>query len=399
MSELINTSDNRATIRWKLLTGASALALTVSSVAAAYAEDADRPPIWIDLGGQAERVGATPQLFVPPFFANAPSADLAPMVKAQEPSLYSLGLDGKISFSPEDSDWVLSAAVRYGKSSAKRHKHQQTPLPYLHQYEGTAVASQPGVSQFGDGQAELTESHLVIDFQAGKDVGLGLFGAHGSSVISAGVRFANFRANSNITLNARPLNEVGASHYAIFPHIYRSLPAPHYATFKFKNYDLFRHTYAATMQAQREARGVGPTVSWKASLPVAGNNKDMTFNFDWGVNAALLFGRQRTRERHKSSGHYYSQTGGPFLVGVIHHRSGALYAPHSPIPQTRTRNVTIPNVGGFAGISLKLPNAKVSLGYRADMFFGAMDGGIDARKSENRGFFGPFANISVGIGD
>ena len=41
MSELIQKNDNRATIRWKLLTGASALALTayVSSAAIAKAED------------------------------------------------------------------------------------------------------------------------------------------------------------------------------------------------------------------------------------------------------------------------------------------------------------------------------------------------------------------------
>jgi len=47
---------------------------------------------------------------------------------------------------------------------------------------------------------------------------------------------------------------------------------------------------------------------------------------------------------------------------------------------------------------LRFPNAKISLGYRADLFFGAIDGGIDKVKRENVGFYGPFANISVGIG-
>ncbi len=56
MSELIQKHDNRATIRWKLLTSASALALTayVSSTALAGAEDATRPQIWIELGAQLE---------------------------------------------------------------------------------------------------------------------------------------------------------------------------------------------------------------------------------------------------------------------------------------------------------------------------------------------------------
>jgi hypothetical protein len=36
--------------------------------------------------------------------------------------------------------------------------------------------------------------------------------------------------------------------------------------------------------------------------------------------------------------------------------------------------------------------------YRADEFFGAIDGGIDKPKSENLGFSGPFATINFGIG-
>ena len=60
--------------------------------------------------------------------------------------------------------------------------------------------------------------------------------------------------------------------------------------------------------------------------------------------------------------------------------------------------VTVPNVGGFAGLSFQIQNFKVSAGYRADLFFNAMDGGIDTRKSENIGFYGPFASVSVGLG-
>jgi hypothetical protein len=49
-------------------------------------------------------------------------------------------------------------------------------------------------------------------------------------------------------------------------------------------------------------------------------------------------------------------------------------------------------------LPFRYANAKLSFGYIADEFFGAMDGGIDAYKAENRGFFGPFANISIGLG-
>ena len=59
----------------------------------------------------------------------------------------------------------------------------------------------------------------------------------------------------------------------------------------------------------------------------------------------------------------------------------------------------MPNLGGFAGLSYRMQDFKVSFGYRADFFFNAIDGGIDTRKEENRGFFGPYASISVGLGD
>ena len=65
----------------------------------------------------------------------------------------------------------------------------------------------------------------------------------------------------------------------------------------------------------------------------------------------------------------------------------------------RSRNVTVPNLGGYAGLSVNYSNAKISFGYRADEFFGAMDGGQATAKKENRGFYGPYANISIGLGD
>ena len=67
-------------------------------------------------------------------------------------------------------------------------------------------------------------------------------------------------------------------------------------------------------------------------------------------------------------------------------------------PPARSKSITVPNIGAFAGLSVNFPNAKVSLGYRADFFFGAMDAGIDARHSADMSFHGPFAKISVGLG-
>ena len=116
---------------------------------------------------------------------------------------------------------------------------------------------------------------------------------------------------------------------------------------------------------------------------------------DWGVNAAVLFGRQRTRTHHQTTAKSF-ELNRPVLTmtGVPHTVSR-----FAPPDQMRSRNITVPNVGGSIDLSWQVQNFKMSLGYRADFFFGAIDGGLDARKEENRGFFGPFASISVGIGD
>jgi hypothetical protein len=124
------------------------------------------------------------------------------------------------------------------------------------------------------------------------------------------------------------------------------------------------------------------------SQEIAGNVEDVGLAFDWGVNVAVLFGRQKVRGSHKSSSQYFKSFGyGP-------------YSSSNPPAKAiaRTRSVIVPNVGGFAGASLRFLNAKLSLGYRADFFFGAMDGGIDSRKTYDRNFFGPFATVSIGLG-
>ena len=121
-----------------------------------------------------------------------------------------------------------------------------------------------------------------------------------------------------------------------------------------------------------------------------GKPQDGEITFDWGINAALLFGRQKMRGHHQSTERYHGHKYSANYRKVLHHYS---YNP------SRSRSITVPNVGGFAGFSLRWPNAKVSLGYRGDFFFGAMDGGVDTRKNETLGFNGPYASISVGLGD
>jgi hypothetical protein len=373
MSELVNIRDTN--IRKNLLATASALALVayIAATDTVKAEDADRPTIWIELGGQMERAQGTSTPFTAPFMtAVSPTPDVYAndiFVRTQRAPAQSFGLEGKIVFQPENSDWVLSAALRYGRSQANRHQHQQGPsaTPTFH---GSPVHKY--AAPFADTRASFDESHAVLDFAAGKDVGLGIFGHESRSTINVGVRFAQFSTKSDVTATGRPSVQV--------------LPANYGHVVTFYNYTMWAH-------AERSFRGIGPSLSWNASATVLGNKDQGELTFDWGVTGALLFGRQKAKTNHTTQAYHMPFTPYPIYAGYYYTRIYE-HLHHD----TRSRKVTVPNLGGFAGLSVKYPNVKFSLGYRADFFFGAVDAGIDARHTKDLGFHGPFATLSVGLG-
>jgi hypothetical protein len=392
MNELVGISNAASDRRWRLLVGVSALALigTASGPqAAASGEDSDHPTVWIELGGQLERVEGGQEAFLPPFTTiqstPSPYEPVSPAA-AQRPPRYSVGGEAKLTFEPDETDWTFTAAVRYGRAKGGKRLHQQTAVVkefanpkyvILPSVYPTPIATTKGQELFESNGVERS-SHTILDFEAGKDVGLGLFGRNGSSRVNMGVRFAEFTSSSHVTMHARPTFT-----FESMPFFYSllSLPCP-------------RHDdYYAKAEETRSFRGIGPAVSWDASTVVMGNSDSGHVSVDWGLNAAILFGRQKAKgSEYASAGHYegrFPQTGnGPATFTPLYHRS----ADHR-----RVHSVIVPNIGGLAGLSFRFPNAKLSFGYRADLFFGAMDGGIENRNTRNVFMHGPFATISVGF--
>jgi iron complex outermembrane recepter protein len=377
MSELMNARNGGRNFHWQLLTTVSALALLAAaygtSEVKAAEQDTDRPALWIELGGQLDHVAGQGEPFSPAFLtAYSDSVVLQPTtpVQAQNPPPFSFGEEGKISFQPQGSDWVLLAAVNYGRSSNFKHVDHQTNRVFT-KYPGYVT----DLEKFADTKVTRRESHAILDFAAGKDVGLGLFGREGSSILSLGVRFAQFTSKENFNINARPDLQLQYKYPASYAGIH-FLP------------DRRFHTYHAAGSASRSFHGIGPSLSWNGSAPIVGNARGGEIIFNWGANAALLFGKQKARVQHQESAHYGHNVLPPYTTLYVHPVAG-----HSIV-----RSVIAPNIGGFAGASYRIEDFKVSLGYRADFFFGAIDGGIDTRKSETLGFYGPFASVSVGLG-
>lgn len=385
MSELVNTKKNLHDARWRLLASVSAFALLAAPQA--LAADDGKPTFWIELGGQLERTGSATDSYLPPFTratpVPAPFSPVSPQ-EAQRAPRYAVGGEGRLVFAPESSDWVFSVGVRYGRSNGNKHIHQQSVLTKSvvnpkYQLNPTAyptpttIASAP---RFFDSKVTHNESHFVMDFQAGKDVGLGMFGRGSSSTFSVGVRAAQFSYRRHVGLISRPDPEIYEYKVGLF------------------SFPVSRHNdFFGSASDSASFKGVGPSLSWDASAQIAGN-EDQAITFDWGLNGALLFGRQKAKGTHHETQNYYQQkyyqTVPPYGVQQVYARP--------PSNHNRARSVVVPNIGGFAGISYRYQNAKVSFGYRADMFFGAMDVGIDARRTADRDFHGPFAKISIGLG-
>jgi hypothetical protein len=382
MSELVNTACDERDFRWHLLSTVCAVALFASASGAIASDEAEHPVMWIELGGQFERVDTPETLFAPLFVTKAEPDFSDPMLGAQRAPRFSVGGEAKLVFAPEDTNWIFSASVRYGRSNAAKHLHYQSSHKTTQTHFSHLVTENGRpLERYGDGQSKSNSSHLALDFLAGKDVGLGLFGTGGSSILSAGIRFAQFTSSGDITLHARPIYRSG-------PFITKPPPYP------FHFHGAYFQTNRAFIQLKHSTEAVGPTLSWDASVPVVRTDTSVALALDWGANAAILFGRQRTKMHHQTkSSYFYVYPGGQGQYASRLHG----YT-NTPPDRNGARNVTIPNVGGFAGMSLKFPNAKVSVGYRADFFFGAVDNGIDTRKSQNVGFYGPFATIDVGLG-
>ena len=270
MSELINAPHDDVCFRRQLLVTVSSVVLVASvcGIHGANAEDADRPTMWIELGADLDRVDGGQKAFAPAFVANNPGStafDPVSPAEAQKPPAFSFGGEGKLLFQPEGSDWVFSASVRYGRANSNRFTHQTAKnnsyyqhLVYRGRY-GTFTNFPPGqvkpiVANFLHVSEKQSESHSVVDFQAGRDVGLGLFGREGTSVLNAGVRFAQFTSSTQSSIQARP----DLAFVAV------KLPTPDHPLLFGTIVERHYHQYVATAQSARSFHGVGRV--WPGTL-------------------------------------------------------------------------------------------------------------------------------------
>ncbi|APW73800.1 hypothetical protein, partial [Sphingopyxis granuli] len=67
------------------------------------------------------------------------------------------------------------------------------------------------------------------------------------------------------------------------------------------------------------------------------------------------------------------------------------------IDRSRSRRVTVPNLGASMGLSYRVGGVKVAAGYRWERFFDAIDGGIDKAQSFDRTIRGAYVKFGIGF--
>lgn len=388
-----NQNMNYSGSRTGLLATASALALLLSvygNEPAIAADAASEPSVWIELGWHAESANSADNFALPVGSPIPQSGLTGPLVEKLNLSR-SIGDDGKITFQPSGSDWVFSGSVRYGRSQGRGHTRQASPpitktsfdvyhfsVPGTGYHRTVGHPVQATQTKFGS-ESINSESHTIIDFEAGKDVGLGLFGDDSKSTLSAGVRFAHFSVVRNVSNLVGTIdNQFSYSHFGN--------PPIWFLTFGRETWD----TFTGVGRASHDFRAIGPSFNWDVSAPIWSPQHDSNVSIDWGVNAAFLFGQQKDKSQTHTTVGYHCTGGGCHALSAFDTETSE--------GSTRKR-ATVPNVGGFAGISYRVLDFKASIGYRADFFFHALNTGVDGQRAVTRGYQGPYASISIGIGD
>jgi len=348
-----------------------------------------KPQVWLTLGGGFTQLADGWQKFDPAFDSLIPSGLPSP-VRAEKSPSGSFDLEGQLSFQPEDSDWVLKAGVRYGRSSTKKVIHKSLPVktaeqivlpPFFAKYLGLPTTvnctllpdafsgpcpATAGNREFVDATAQTHEDHVMLDFTLGRDVGLG---SAGKGTVGAGVRIAQFDTHTSAEFNVDPS--------VVFPS-----PLP------FKYADIHHDIYDGKTQEVRSFHGIGPELTWDAEHPIWGSDENSDLAIDWGLNASVLFGRQKANVDHQT---YHCRA-----IGIKTNLQCA-YTTSLAKTYKRSRNVAVPNLGGYLGASVRYQNAKIKLGYRADWFSNVIDGGQEVHKDSDRSFYGPYLKVSVGL--
>jgi outer membrane receptor protein involved in Fe transport len=336
-------------------------------------------PLTVEIGGQVQR-------------HDAPYADLTPVsaasftgaldtTQAQNRNLdWGDGREVRLTYALPGDAWRVSAGYRIGKTNGT----DQT-LNFVLADEGCGgttaqcdQAAQAGYTgepfffkayNYSDVTVTNREEHTVVDFDVGRDVGMGMGVA---SSVSAGLRYAQLKS---------------ATHMQMFGAANWDLPEQ-FVLFKYSS----NTHYKSDLTASREFKGAGPTLSWDAAKRLWGPDTSH-LDLEWSLTGGVLFGKQKTTLKGDETSAYFS--------GKYYNREVLQSGPTVDItnnPAARSKSVTAPLLDLSAGLAYETGRFKVDAGYRWERYFNVLDAGYAERKNVDRTIDGPYFKIAVGFG-
>lgn len=189
------------------------------------------------------------------------------------------------------------------------------------------------------GEADYQEHHIAVDFEVGRELGVGNMRVFG------GARFAHFDG-----------------HTAFSTYQYETDHADEPID--------FGGDQTRTGTIERTFWGIGPRIEINGSLPLGGG----AVGIDFGASVAALFGERNTTVSYKLSNLDFGSSSTTFAI--------------------------VPNVEASAALAF-MPSAhsKLAIGYRVDAYWNVMDIGLpnveDGPNKQNRIIHGPFAKWTV----
>jgi iron complex outermembrane receptor protein len=336
-------------------------------------------PFTVEFAGGPSRTQQDAEILVPDWINTFRPSALFPL--ATQDDELDLADDREIRLtyaSGGRGSWRYSVGARYGRTAGTAFgQSSEAELPACFTIFGPTVYCNPGLVNYATTISTDGEEYTLADFMIGREVGIGTWGEDGSSVLWAGLRYADFRSTSDMRIKSRP------DQY--FPNYVNAI----------LYYHRHWHDYDIQFDASRSFKGWGPTLSWQGSGRLLEGGEAGSIDLDWGLSGGMLFGKQKAAVTQQA------------IEGLTTGRLGSIFAPEGVIhtssvvtepPRYDSDSVRVPVAGVNLGLSYSLDWIKLSAGYRWDRYFDAIDGGIEARQQYDRTIDGPYFKLSVGFG-
>jgi hypothetical protein len=227
---MISMADFRRTILRRYLLGTASIAAVAGMAPVAHADIIDHLTLNVDPQYMLASGGGT--VWADPF-GNPQTIKLRN------------GVDVSGGLLAQSGDWYFGIHANYGRTAAAHAGFHVTN------------GETPKFNETALGTNRANESHLNLDFMVGQDVGLGMFGMEGTSIVSGGVAYGRYIGRNVVSL---------------------------------QYYGKYSRSSSGVMD--RDFTGVGPKLSWQASTPIS---DDKAFSLDWEANTALLIGERKLR--------------------------------------------------------------------------------------------------------